>query len=100
MDIARWNKFNLPQKLGNIGSEVARARLSEEKKDYKSRDAALERVFGMLDLILDAQPTPAQKKELSRVRELLNCWYSGQDLSSFSPLLIEEYFTQFAFLIA
>ena len=98
MNIERWNKFTLPQKLGNIGSEVARARLCEEKGDQNGRNAALKRVLEMLDLVIQFPSTPGQKKELSRVRELISSWHAGQKLSDNSPSLLEEYFTQFAFL--
>lgn len=100
MDINRWNKFSLPQKLGNIGSEVARARLCEEKKDGIGRDSALERVLEMLNLLINSAITPAQKKELSQVRELINCWHLKQNFLDYSPALLEQYFTQFAYLIA
>jgi hypothetical protein len=99
MDINRWNKFSLPQKLGNIGSEVARARLCEEKKDETGCKAALERVLEMLDATIDAQARITQKKELARARELVNCWYKKQNIWSYSPSQLEDYFTQFAYLI-
>ena len=62
MDINRWNKFSLPQKLGNIGSEVARARICEEKKDQNGRDSSLKRVLEMLDATLDNNLSASGKK--------------------------------------
>lgn len=99
MDINRWNKFSLPQKLGNIGSEVARARLCEEKKDNLGRNAALERVLEMLDFILNAPSGASQKKELSLAHELITSWYLKKKVLDYSPSILEDYFTQFAFLI-
>jgi hypothetical protein len=98
MDIPRWNKFSLPQKLGNIGSEVTRARLCEEKKDQSGRNAALKRVLEMLDATLSGNIGLSAKKELTRMREVIGCWFVGANDFEYSPRLVEEYFTQFAYL--
>jgi len=98
MDIIRWNKFSLPQKMGNIGSEVARARLCEEKKDETGRDASLNRVLEMLNATLDSNLPTSGKKELTTAKEIINNWFVGNKDIEYSPRLLEEYFTQFAYL--
>lgn len=98
MDINRWNKFSLPQKLGNIGSEVARARLCEEKNNQGGRDASLKRVLEMLDATLDGDLPTSGKKELTTAKKVIGNWFIGSKDIEYSPNLLEEYFTQFAYL--
>ena len=40
----RWSKFTFAEQMGHIASEISRARHWEEKKDFISRDKALERL--------------------------------------------------------
>ena len=98
MNIESWNKFTLHQKLGNIGSEVARARTWDEKRDTLARNMALERVLEMLEGILNDNIRVAAKKELTIAKQLIVIWrHDGKELR-YSPRLLEEYFTQFAYL--
>ena|SRR5581483_7135358 len=98
MNIERWNQFTLHQKLGNIGSEVASARLWEEKQNFVARNKALERILEILDVILAGELTESARKELSRTKEIINAWYAGSPNFEYSPTLLEQYFTQFVYL--
>jgi hypothetical protein len=99
MSIEGWNKFTLHQKLGNIGGEVARARMWDEEKDIPARNMALERVLEMLERILNDNVRTAAKKELAIAKQLIEVLrHDGKELE-YSPRLLEEYFTQFSYLI-
>ena len=98
MNLDRWNAFTLHQKLGNIGSEVARARLWEEKKDIQSRNLALGRTLEMIDATLSSTLPVSGKKELLKAKEVLGSWFSNDQEINYSPRLLEEYFTHFAYL--
>ncbi|MDR3642809.1 MAG: hypothetical protein P4L74_04250 [Candidatus Doudnabacteria bacterium] len=99
MNIERWNKFTLHQKLGNIGSEVARARLWDDKKDILARNMSLHRILEMLDATLEGNIPMSAKKELNKTKELVSGWHANSKDIEYSPSLLEEYFTQFAYLI-
>ena len=45
MDAVRWHALNLPQQMGNIGSEIARARHWDGLGEKVRRDAAIERAL-------------------------------------------------------
>ena len=64
-----------------------------------ARNMALERVLEMLDATLDGNLPTSGKIELARTREIINGWFSGNKNIECSPRLLEEYFTQFAYLI-
>jgi hypothetical protein len=58
MDIKQWQKMSSAEQIGNIGSEISRAK---KKKD------ALWRALGLIDLTLSQYPS----KELCRLREVV-----------------------------
>ncbi|MEK7164399.1 MAG: hypothetical protein AAB779_00470 [Patescibacteria group bacterium] len=57
--------------MGNIGSEITRARVWQEKGDMSSRDRALRRALGLLDILLAQESNPARVRELSCLRGLI-----------------------------
>jgi hypothetical protein len=64
----------------------------------EARNMALGRVLEMVDATLDGELPPSAKKELSTTREIIVEWFSGNRDIECSPKLLEEYFTQFAYL--
>ena len=57
--------------IGNIGSEITRARVWQEKGDSVSRDKALERALRLIDAALLNQVRPAHQRELACLRALV-----------------------------
>ena len=57
--------------MGNIGSEVTRARVWQGKGDCASRDQALGRALGLIDAALSNQIRPTQQRELNSLRVIL-----------------------------
>ncbi len=88
--------MSLAQQMGNIGSELGRARRWEVKKDRKSRDAALIRALALLDLTLNDRRWHARFRELARFREVVSDWFTASAAYDISPEVLEEYCTQFA----
>jgi len=93
VDKERWLKFSWSEQLGNIGSEISRARHWEQKSDFETRNKALGRVFDLVDLTLD---DPRWKngnrlKELARFREVVSDWYSDQKIYDVPPESLQQY---------
>ncbi len=88
--------MSLAQQMGNIGSELGRARRWEAKNDRKSRDAALIRALALLDLTLNDRRWHARLKELARFREAVSHWFTGSAAYDISPEALEDYCTRFA----
>ena len=80
--------------IGNIGSEITRARVWQEKGDSISRDKALERALGLIDAALSNQSRPACQRELVRLREFVMT--IARDYSLLNQL--ENYCLPFALL--
>jgi hypothetical protein len=94
----KWFELSLAQQLGNIGSEVGRARLNRSKNDARFW-SAVARALDLFYLTLsDKRWSAWRKKEISRSVEIfcdavLGGKQYGGDLES-----LDRYFTQFAFL--
>jgi len=56
LDVEQWQQLSLEYQLGNIGSEIARARVWEEKGDDKQHNRALERAFELLRMTTTSMP--------------------------------------------
>ena len=92
-----WSKLSICEQLGNVGSEVGRARKWHEKGDMLHREAALNRAFALLDFtIADDRWSGARFKELCRSRELLVDVFYGKNQYNDSPEALEKYFYQYA----
>ena len=92
---SRWSDLSFAQQMGNVGSEIARARHWEKQKDPASRDKALERALELLDLTLDATIETARLKEVARLREVVAAWYAGQKDYAIDEAVLENYCISF-----
>ncbi len=94
----RWSTLSFAQQMGNIGSEIARARHWEKQNDALSRDKALERALELLDLSLDSTKRLSQLKEMTRLREVVAAWYLRQDDYDINKASLEDYCITFSLL--
>jgi hypothetical protein len=90
----RWQTFTLAEQLGNIGSEVSRARHARE--DNPRFENAVRRALELFDLTLCDPRWKKRLKEIARARELFcDAVYGGLKYgTSFEDL--DRYFTYFA----
>ena|SRR3989338_9966490 len=93
----RWHTMTLAEQLGNVGSEVSRARKAQGK-DAPRYEAAMVRAFELLDLTLaDPRWQKARRlKEISRARELLGDAYYGGTSYGSNLEDLDRYFYYFA----
>ena len=92
----RWIKLSFAKQLGNIGSELSRARHWEFKKDSVNQHKSLERALELIDLTLEDhrwQTSLCRLKEFNRFREIVLDWYSDQKNYEVSPDFLERYCT-------
>jgi len=93
-----WNELPLSQKLGNIGSEVNRAKYWEEKGVMESRNKSLDRALELIDDSLTSDLGVARLKELGRLREVLADILSDNKIYSVSIKELDSFLVNFAFL--
>ena len=91
-----WQRFSLFEQLGNIGSEVGRARKWQGRNE-KFFNNAVERALELFDLTLEDSRWIKERYEIARAREVfVDAIFGGKEYqSSLSDL--EKYFMQFAF---
>jgi hypothetical protein len=92
----RWRGLSLAEQLGNIGSEVSRARRSQDKDERKFQNAA-ERALELFDLTLEDPRWRGRLKEIGRMREVFCDAISGGREYDSKLSDLERYFDYFAF---
>lgn len=92
----RWFEFSMFEQLGNIGSEVSRARRAQGKDEAAFRGAT-DRALELFDLTLaDSRWHGSRLKEIGRAREVFcDAMLGGKEYHSTLGDL-DRYFTQFA----
>jgi hypothetical protein len=94
----RWQELSLAAQLGNVGSEVSRAR-NWRDRNPRIAQAAFERALELMDLTL-ADPkhrgTRRRIRELARVREVLVDFFAGSNEYGSTGESIQRYFDAYA----
>lgn len=93
----RWRELTLAERLGNIGSELARARAAEERGDKERRNRSLERAIELADLTLGCEDRERRRLELGQLRNALAAIRAGADAGA-SLANLERYCLPFAVL--
>jgi len=91
----RWHTMTLAEQMGNIGSEVRRARMAEhvnEERFLRARDRALE----LFDLTLADPRWRGRLYEINRAREVFCDATMGGKAYGSTLESLEPYFDHFA----
>lgn len=91
----QWFTLSLLEQLGNIGSEVSRARRWQTKNE-KLFAGAVDRALELFDLTLRDPRRRHRLKEIARARELFCDAALGLNTYQTSLADLDRYFTQFA----
>lgn len=98
MNDEKWNKMSLAQKLGNIGSEVARAIYWQDKGESKEFDFCYHNILAMLNSTINGlQDQPLKRKELLLLKEVLVSYFEKRGFQK-SKEALKNYFLPFALL--
>ncbi len=84
MDKERWQRLSMAKQLGNIASEINRARSWESKSDLDQMQKSIARALDLLALSIDCC-TSAGRRELTRFYEVLASHYPQKPLKSPYP---------------
>jgi hypothetical protein len=92
----KWFELSLCSQMGNIGSEIGRAKRWKEK-DLKNYENAAFRAIELIDLTLSDPRWKGRYKELARAKEFIcDAYFGGKEYNSTFESL-EKYFNQFAY---
>ena len=91
----RWFELSLAEQLGNIGSEVSRARTSQNINPERF-EKAVDRALELFELTLSDKRWSGRLKEIGRAREVFcDAVLGGKEYKS-NLLDLEKYFNYFA----
>jgi hypothetical protein len=93
----RWYQLSLPEQLANIGSEVSRARIWQEK-DKNVFWGAVERALELFDLSLLDVRWKGRLREIARVKEVFCDAVTGGKEYKSNLQDLDRYFLNFTFL--
>ncbi len=91
----RWSKFSLFEQLGNIGSEVGRARIYQGKDPIRF-EGAVKRAMELFYLTLADKRWTNRLKEIGRARDVFCDAITGGYEYDSNLVDLEKYFMQFA----
>jgi len=93
----RWYKLSYCEQMGHIGSEIARARIWEDKNDWQSRNRALERALELIDITKDDSRLYKRRRELCYLHEIVADKYIDAAIYNTSLKDLEKYCLDFCF---
>lgn len=91
-----WNKLSLIEQLANIGSEVERA-IKWRNKNEQYFHLAYFRALELMEYTINDVKNKYRLKELVRVYEVLNDYFTGENNYKSSDKLWHNYFYPFNF---
>lgn len=93
----KWRTLSLAEQMGNIGSEISRAR-NWQGKDQERFEGAFFRALELFDLTLADPRWKNRLKEIARAREAVcDAYFGGKEYkNTFAGL--QSYFDKFAIL--
>ena len=92
----RWFNFSLCEQMGHIGSEIARARIWDNKHDNATSHRCLERALEMIDLTKNDGRLYKRRREICYLRECVADKYINANIYDVSLASLEKYCLEFA----
>ena len=92
----RWHVLTLAEQLGNIGSEISRAKSWNERGNRYQVWRALERALELFDLTLADARWKGRLRELCRAREVVCDFIAGNNEYHSTAENLQNYFDGFA----
>lgn len=93
----RWQEMTLAEQLGNIGSEVSRARSAQERGNVERLNSSLDRALELVALTVNNESLARRRSELQNLNEALKAVRNNEN-HPLSLKNIEEYCLPFALL--
>ncbi|MBU3935640.1 hypothetical protein KJ909_03115 [Patescibacteria group bacterium] len=93
----KWQQLSFSQQMANIGSEVERSIIWQNKNNLSYSRQAGQRFLELLFLTIADPKNKKRLKELTRLREVLLDYFFGQNQYASSDRLWQNYFYPFTY---
>ncbi len=91
----RWAKMSFSEQMANIGSEISRALNWRKKNKEDYCEKAVIRACELISLTIDTVSIKTHLKELTRLREIINDYFFGNNQFCSTDALWQKYFDHF-----
>jgi hypothetical protein len=91
----RWAELSFSEQMANIGSEVERALKWKEKGNEKYSENAFFRALELIDLTIKFNINKSAFKELTRIREGICGFFTGDNIYGLDANFLRKYFYYF-----
>jgi hypothetical protein len=99
MNNQAWQNLSLPEQLANVGSEVERKIICKNKNNSNFSQKAFERCLELIDLTINDPKNSRRLRELTRTREALVDYFTGNNEYKSSDKLWHKYFFAFSWKV-
>ncbi len=97
MDRQSFIRRSIHFQLGTIGTEIGRAVSWRTNPSFGNPDECIARATSYINIILSSNETrPSTRRELARLKEVLNDWYYGDNFYQTRELDWDNYFLPFS----
>lgn len=93
----RWKTFSITEQMANIGAEVGRTITWKNKNNYEMSKNAFYRCLELIDFTIDDSKNRNRLKEITRVREMLVDYFTGDNIYKSTDEAWNKYFYYFNF---
>lgn len=92
----RWEQLSFFEQMGNVASEISRARYWQEKGDGAQEEKTLLRAVDLIDMTISDGRWLTGCQEITRLREIVCDRFAGTHIYDVSLKNIETYLLPFA----
>jgi len=94
-----WPTLSFELQMGNIGSELTRARVFHKRGEREAFRSSLDRANELVALTIDDARWKGRRKELTRLMEVIGDWYQQGKEYGVPIEWLAQYATQFVYSI-
>jgi len=97
MDILSFTNRSIHFQLGTIGTEIGRAISWHHNPSFGNPDDCIQRATDYLNILLSLKTLSfGKRRELARIKEVLNDWYYGDNIYQTNDHDWDNYFLPFS----
>src|SRR5574344_1950986 len=95
----RWAELSFCEQMANVGSEIERALKWKEKDNKKNCEMSFFRALELIDLTIKFNKKDSVYRELTRLREGICGYFTGDNIYGLNGKFLRKYFNNFNYAV-